>query len=281
MSSIAANLASLARSKLRSSLATGAKDNLSLHRWVLLKNSITFEDCPCNNNSAQHNHPLSDIDPDEEDEEVDTSEDMFAFLFPDPGNASDTAGDNTQSEAQWLDSLLETLGQDEEDDNDEEDEDEEQSKSQFSSSTSSADESYSPPSPLSPLAVPYPVSYPSSHPPLVVSFAVDSTLNYLPPHHARFSYHDIDDLSVPDAIEDTSDDESEAPTTPFTGSRSSLNLVDPALVPLPREGSSITVEPRIYSVTDDYFGYEVDPLPYPDAHSDSPSPVYGPFHQNC
>ena len=45
MSSIAAYCASLAHSKLRSAAhESGSRDNLSLHRWVLLKNSITTRD---------------------------------------------------------------------------------------------------------------------------------------------------------------------------------------------------------------------------------------------
>ncbi|KAH8117540.1 hypothetical protein DFH11DRAFT_1025608 [Phellopilus nigrolimitatus] len=292
MSSFAANFVSLARSKLHSSSGSGSRDNLSLHRWVLLKNSITHDDVYTGSNVSSATLVSDAPNVDEEDEEVDsdTDEGMFAFLFPDPGDAVTSADEGSVSEAQWLDSLLETLG-DESEDSDADlsmkciaaiDSDDEQqcSRADADSSCSSLTDDFISPSPI---AVPYPVPYPPFHPPLVRPFDLGSSDDsffashsdsYSPYHH-----HDIEDPegSVPDAIEDTSDDESDVLSTPFSRSRSSLNLVDPASIPLPHDRHG----PRIYSASDDFFSYEVDPLPYSEYNSDSTAHVYSPYHQNC
>lgn len=284
----AANLVSVARSKLNSSPGSGSRDNLSLHRWVLLKNSIIRDDvltiAPAP--SPVSDSPAPDVEFDEDEEvDFDWDEGMFAFLFPDPGDAVASHDDGSVSEAQWLDSLLEKLA-DNEDDDSEPDysvkvtihpvEDDEGSSSGCSSPSSSYSDSL-----ISPIAVPYPVPYPPIHPPLVDSFTFDSQPNYcfscLPSNRDILTYHDLDDSlsSVPDAIEDTSDDESESPSTPFSDSRTSVAFVDPASIPLPRDQPA----PIIYNASDEFFGFEVDPPTYPD--SNSTPPLYSPYHQNC
>ncbi|THH04476.1 hypothetical protein EW145_g5488 [Phellinidium pouzarii] len=290
MSSFASNFVSLARSKLHSSLGGGSRDNLSLHRWVLLKNSITqdvYSDSNPSNTTRVSDAVDSDVDAEFEDEEVDSilDEDMFAFLFPDPGDAVASSDEGNVSEAQWLDSLLETLGDSDDDGGDmdlqmkmhldsvdSEDEPRITLTDVVSSNSSFSDDSAIP----SPIAVPYP----PYHPPLARPFDLDSADCYSSSHSDSFSpyrSHDIEDSeeSVPDAIEDTSDDESDALLTPFSRSRSSLNLVDPASVPLPRD------EPHIYNASAEHFPYEVDPLPYSDFNSESTTAVYSPYYQNC
>jgi hypothetical protein len=323
------NLTSLARSKLHSSLASGSRDNLSLHRWVLLKNSLTREDFSVNNSVYSTVSDSSDVDSFEDDDVdnmMDLEEDSYiAFLFPDPGyapspNASsedDLSKENPEmSEAQWLDSLLEKLGDDEDDEDD---------LSVHSPSGVALDEHASSPSePSSPTLsfneeldlstspsdrgfVPYPpVLYPPFHPPLL--FDIDSPHNYF--HSARQpstsspcdSYHDIDDpffSALPDTIEDTSDDETDSLATPSTRSRSSLNLSldahsptsEPASIPLsfdcdndkqirhsPRREVEMSRKTTRVAVNP-FYTYEVDPLPYSDGGSDSAvaAPIYGPY----
>jgi len=287
MTFFAANLASLARSKLHSGLSSGARDNLSLHRWVLLKNSIT-RDSPSNAASAAPVNDLFEEEEEDDDEEGSTVyEDVFAFLFPDPGDALTTEDANV-SEAQWLDSVLETLGDD--DDGVDmgvevsvypvgDDDDDERFKWDAVPPLYSSDDSLDLPSPIS---VPYPVPYPPFHPPLVRALEIDSLDSCFPPSPVdSLSYDDDDYFPMPDAIEDTSDDESDAPATPVTRSRSSLNLVDPASIPLPLDRPRAMLEPHVYSDTNGslFYPFELDPLPYPDA--DHAPSMYNPFHQNC
>ena len=284
--SAATNLVALARSKLNS-VGSGTKDTLSLHRWVLLKNSIIRDDTSSTSTTPLPISDLSSHEP-EFDTEEDDDESITGFLFfPDPGNAvadqQTPHRDERVSEAQWLDSLLDKLNEDEEDD----------SEPEFSVSVqvheveddSSDSASTSPSSSFSDSIIgmavvdQYPVPYPPIHPPLVDSFALHSNPNYycscLPSNCDRLSYLDDSLSSVPDAIEDTSDDESESPSTPFSNSQTSMSFVDPASIPLPRDQSG----PIIYN-PDELFDFEVDPQqPYPD--SDSTAPLYSPYHQNC
>ena len=306
MSSIASNLATLARSKLQSAYAgSGSRDNLSLHRWVLLKNSINTSDVH-SDRAARNTMSISDSpdspggadsDADLEDEEVDSviDEGVFNFLFPDPWDAVAPADEGSASEEQWFNSLLQSLG----DDDDYEDADadvkmhiasadasgdaeqlDDHSRAESESLCASCSEEYATPTP-SPISVPYTVPYSPFHTSLAHPYKIDShdccfASDSSP--YSHFHHHDIDDSesSVPDAIEDTSDDESESVLTPFSRSRASLNLVDPASVPLPSD----RFEPQIYRGSSDLFPYEEDPLPYSDMTSESPG-VYSPYHQVC
>lgn len=288
------NLFSLARSKLH--LSVGSKDNCSLHRWVLLKNSI-IHSSPVSSCSMT-DYPDANNLVDGEDEDVDedmVSEETDSFMFPDAGKlvGHSPAMDINASEAEWLDSLLEGLGDDDEDeftaDPDvqislapADDDDEHLMLSPMGSPISSSDDlpnqsSYYP-HPIITVTYPYPVPYPPFHPPLTHSYefdsSFDSTLSSLPaPYDDPLPYYELDDtenLSVPDAIEDTSDDESDTPLTPSIGrSSTSLTLVDAASIPLPAERSSLRhTVPHIYVDADDSYLYpfELDPLPFPDTH---------------
>jgi hypothetical protein len=221
-----------------------------------------------------HQHVVVDEgDEDEEDEEADS------FMFPDAGELGDGKGvDSNASEAEWLDSLLETLGDDDDDDfNVDADvhsphDDEDQMLlspliSPLVSPTSSSDDLVNQAYDSPPIAVPYPVPYPPFHPPLVHSYQLDPI--YTPhdssslPYDNPLPYHDIDDvedLSVPDAIEDTSDDESDATTTPsLIQSSSRSSLVDP--------------NSRVYIEQSYCYPFELDPLPF-SGHLDSYNHVY-------
>jgi hypothetical protein len=112
-----------------------------------------------------------------------------------------------------------------------------------------------------PISVPYPIPYPPLfHPPLI--HLEESLSGTAPLQEAGRPYDDVDeldDLSVPEAIEDTSDDDSDSLTTPCRSATSFVNPsvdVDPASIPLPPE-----VRPRVYVNTDAAYLYrfELDP----------------------
>ncbi|KAJ7090037.1 hypothetical protein C8R43DRAFT_1092531 [Mycena crocata] len=219
MTSHSPNLSSLARSKLN--LSVDSKDSFSLHRWVLLKNSI-IQSLPLV--AAPSSSAGAVVLPDEEyaDDEVDS------FMFPDAGKLVEgpTAEVNA-SEAAWLDSLLETLGEDDDDDlGPDADAD-----ADVHVAVAPMDDEDLPPSPqISPMSSSDDLTTQSYYP-------------YL----------------------DTSDDESEAPPTPGQ-SLSSLSL-DPASIPLPAEHSGLRHStPHIYIDPEDEYFYPFDPLPFPDSH---------------
>jgi len=252
-----------------------------LHRWVLLKNSIV-NTLSSSAPQLHTHHDSVDEDEDDADEVLHSVEVVDSFMFPDAGKlvSESTTEEAKASEAQWLDSLLETLGDDDDDDFSVDSEhhistlpaDDDEFplyRPTVSPMSSSADlpnrSSYYPSS----ISVQYPVPYPPYHPPLIHAYHFEPLVSsFSPPSEDPLPYHDLDDLEdlpVPDAIEDTSDDESDAPTTPSLGrSSSSLTLVDPASVPLPAERNS-RLRPRVYIDMDDpYLCFELDPLPFPD-----------------
>jgi hypothetical protein len=275
---------------------------------VLLKNSLTRANPLAASPSATADRPDShstyhderDVEDDDDEEETDS------FMFPDAeklGTSKETYPSG--SEAEWLDSLLESLG----DDDDEEfnmdpdvtastlpadDDDDSFSPlispltSPMSSSDDLVNQSYYPP----PIAVSYPVPYPPYHPPLIRSCEHESMYPpYVsrpssplppppspPPYDDPLPYYDMDDedLSVPDAIEDTSDDESDVLTTPSaTHSSSMLSLVDPASVPLPAQRRRRRPHLHVYVDPEDtsFYPFELDPLPFFD-HLDSYDTTY-------
>ncbi|KAL1756533.1 hypothetical protein FB107DRAFT_261081 [Schizophyllum commune] len=288
------NLFSLARTKLHLSL--GGRTDASLHRWVLLKNSIvhsipqlsTAPDAAASDAAADARN-ATDAD-DAADEEVDS------FMFPDAGKLVDdrAAAEGSGSEEQWLDSLLETLSHDEDDDFAMdadvhsmlvEDDDDDSLLSPSTSPMSSSDDLTRPPVYYPPpIAVPYPVPYPPYQPPpahedaLPSPFDIHRTVSSQ--YHDPLPYHDAEDddedLSVPDAIEDTSDDESDSPLTPSIGHSRSLPPLGPAAVPLPGESSRLREHVHILVDTDDsyFYPFAVDPLPFPDDQLQNPYNTY-------
>jgi len=268
------NLSSLARSKLH--LSVGAKDNCSLHRWVLLKNSI-IQSSPATATTVVTDHPNPVYSfANGEDEEV-CSEEGDSFMFPDAGKlvGSHTAGINS-SEAAWLDSLLEILGDEDEDEFTvdshasiipvDDDDDQLIFSPMVSPMSSSDDLPNQSPYPTT-VSYAYPVPYPPSHPPLIHPY--DSSISSLPPpYEDPLPYQDLDDfenLSVPDAIEDTSDDESDAPLTPSFRSSVSTSPLDVTSIPLPAERSRLrALNPHIYVDGDDSYFHPFDPLPFSD-----------------
>ncbi|CCM02896.1 uncharacterized protein FIBRA_05010 [Fibroporia radiculosa] len=303
------SLFSMAHSKLRSALGGSVKDSCSLHRWVLLKNSMTRSHTPeAPPASEKADVPYVSRRDEDESREV---EDEVNYMFPDPDALSLRPAGPGKSESQWLDSLLETLGGEDDDLDadgdavvsisvcpvDDDDDDDEPLSPLYSPMSSSDDLAAQSSFFCNPHAipVPYPIPYPPVCPSrspvwLDMHSSSDSFLEAAPSlYHDPLPYYEVDDmedLSVPDAIEDTSDDESDAPLTPFDHSTSSLAAVDPASVPLPPEQRrrSPSLLPQVYIDTDDahFYPFELDPLPF---HVDSPAEtarVYRPpLYQEC
>ncbi|KAI0029818.1 hypothetical protein K488DRAFT_79938 [Vararia minispora EC-137] len=250
----------LSRSKLQSKLqlasGSGARDNGSLHRWVLLKNSIVrTEPTP--------------VPPPEPEPEPELDEEHDSFMFPDAGVL---AAPGAGLEQQWFDSLLETLDDASDEDDCEpplpalpdSDDDEDCLFSPSTSPMSSSDDlvhipvspapAYYPP----PVALPFP---PFDRTPLLIG----------PSPRPFFDAVDVDDLPMPDAIADDSDadDDSDALSTPSL-LRSSVS--QPLLRRPPLQ------QPRVVDPDDDDAGaFFFDGLPFPfmDAHD----PLYPP--QEC
>jgi hypothetical protein len=279
MSSESPDLSVLARSKLH--LSVGGKD--SLHRWVLLKNSI-LRSSSSQPTSPVVLHKTDAILPDEgdnEDEEVCCEEEADSFMFPDASKLNSCGGtDVNASEAEWLDSLLETLGEEDEHFNDVHvailpaDDDDDQPFSPLISPMSSSDDLINPQPAYYP--TPITVPYPPFHSPVIRSFELNSLNSPLDSRQTSYEdplpyYYDdmddVEDLAVPDAIEDTSDDESDVVSTPsLIRSSSNSSLVDPASIPLPVERRRPQL--HIYIDTDDsfYHPFELDPLPFREDH---------------
>jgi len=217
---------------------------------------------------------LSEDVTDDEEDGVDSD----SFMFPDASKLIPRDGtDMTVSEAEWLDSLLETLCEGEEDDmctdSDvqvsvvavEEDDD---SLSPLTSPMSSSDDLFNQEAHFSlPAFIPYPVPYPPFHPPLVRPYELGPSLEprlISPPRAYALSHYDIDELdelAVPEAIEDTSDDESDTPSTPSLG-RSDLSF-GPTLS---EEVGQKRTQPEVYirPTGSDYVHFELCPVPLPE-----------------
>lgn len=215
------------------------------------------------------------------DEGEGEAEESDSFMFPDASNlVIHSEANMNASEAEWLDSLLESLC----DEGETEllvapaDDDDDLTLSPLVSPMSSSDDlpsqhaCYS-----SPIHVPYPVPYSSFHPPLVRPCELDSTTDspaMLPPAYDALPYYYLADLeeSVPDAIEDVSDDESDAHSAPSLCRSSELFFVDPTL----RDSRPQHPKPHVYICTRDSYldRYELDPLPFPDDNFTTYNHVY-------
>lgn len=306
MASFATSLAGIARSKLRLSVSNNSpRDTTSLHRWVLLKNSIVRSQpsSPAPSTVPEHSsavYPPENPAPKSAGHESGNSpcDHSEAFVFPDPGalsndfppSPSPPSPKSDVSEAQWLDSLLESFSDDDEDEEEPinngrsvSDDDQEYlftspSVSPVASSEDLVHHSsyYEPP----PISVSYPIPYPPLfHPPLIHLGDPSSRATPLgEPHPTYDDVDELDDLSVPEAIDDTSDDDSDSLLTPSRSAMSFVNPpvdVDPASIPLPPEA-----RPRVYINTDPAYLYrfELDPLPFANVGDEYAHTVY---HQEC
>lgn len=284
MSAEPVDLSTMARSKLHSAMGG------SLHRWVLLKNSIfrppraPYVPSVATSSSYSKHVYVSSDEGDHEDDDED-EEDLDSFMFPDGSKL--VGAEASTSEAEWLDSLLESLVEGGEDASDVDvrisvlavEDDEDPPLSPLTSPMSSSDDLLS----HQAYVVPYPVPYPPFHPPLVRPYdlgpIIESPVSPFPAYDA-LPYYDadeLDDLSVPEAIEDTSDDESDALSTPSLGRSSELDFVDSTSPALPGQRRRRRSQAHVYiRQPDSYFDrYSLDPLPFPDEdHSTSYNVVY-------
>ena len=303
MAAFATSLAGIARSKLQFSVSNSSlRDTASLHRWVLLKNSIVRSQpsSPASSTISEHSsivYPPEDPAPKPvgHDPEGNPCDPFEAFLFPDPdalscdftSSSPPPSPKSDASEAQWLDSLLESFSDEEEEPistrRSVSDDDQEYLFTSPSMSPLASSEDLTHHSPYyesPPISVPYPIPYPPLfHPPLI---RLEEPLNRTTPLREAgrpyFDVDELDDLSVPEAIEDTSDDDSDSLTTPCRSAMSFVNPsvgIDPASVPLPPE-----VRPRVYVNTDAAYLYrfELDPLPFANDGHEYTHTVY---HQEC
>lgn len=278
MSTFATTLSGIAHSKLHLAVSGSVKDNCSLHRWVLLKNSIVRSQ-PCSPSATEKSpfgidplpvHTTSTLDEDEDDCYIE-EEDGFVFPDPDALIGAASTSKTSDSEAQWLDSLLETLSEDMGDDTHPHDDDDAFYSPSLSPISSSEDLVNTPH-----VSYPIPPYPPLFHPPLILPEDLEYRLEGVEEAQVMvgFPYYDVDDLddlSVPEAIEDTSDDESEVLHTPYSRSTASFP-VDPASIPLPPDSR----QPHVYIDTDNSYMYhfERDPLPFAGDSREYASAVY-------
>ncbi|PFH52440.1 hypothetical protein AMATHDRAFT_74232 [Amanita thiersii Skay4041] len=291
MASDPLSLTTIARNKMHSSF--GSRDNCSLHRWVLLKNSISVSQSPtligATINTLPDASSLCSAGGYDDADDRNESGDSDSFFFPDAGQIV-SSSQTCLSEAQWLDTLLKELGEDEDDDYlvesdvasppaPVEDDDEDAPLSPLVSPMASSDDLHNQPQYYSP---PRQFPYPRFLHPLLHPFDFDqgmqSSISSLPPpYDDPLPYHNIDDTqeyAVPDTIiEDISDDESDTPSTPSYGrSSASLSLSDIPSIPSPTERSSRTRQAtlQVYDDKDVYFyPSESDPLPFSNDHHSS------------
>lgn len=282
MSTETSLLHSITRSKLYESVSS--KDQCSLHRWVLLKNSILSTSTLSDTQVSEYPETSlnSNEEPDEEEElaeEEISSVAINSFMFPDAGNfVSDQDAHN--SEAEWLDSLLETLAEDEDDDfpSDSDvhtsalpvDEDDDQLLSPSVSPLASSEDL--PQSRFfSSLLVPYSDNFSPFHNSSSRNYEVSAPLKNPTPSFSSviedpLPYHDPDDIedsSVPDAIEDVSDDESDTLSTPSFGRSINSLFFDTSAKP----SSPIDRHSLSFKHSPNPAPYHLDPLPFADESS--------------
>ncbi|KZS98959.1 hypothetical protein SISNIDRAFT_492279 [Sistotremastrum niveocremeum HHB9708] len=216
---------SLARNKLQNASVSGTRDNLRLCRLVLLKNAIT---------SALSAEPASADTPTLPTTYDDFEQEEDLFLFPTGDVFAESFMDETEpdvsdvdSEARWLDSLLEQLGDEDNDDLDmvtvsraEEDDDDEDFDYPSLTNHSSEDVSLT-----SPEFITLPPSPPldSSLPSYMLS--LQSRYNHLISSSVSDSQDHDPDLPMLDSVDECSDDDSESLNTPHSD-RSLSSLVE-------------------------------------------------------
>lgn len=246
----------MTRDKLHNTSSSSSKEDVRLCRWVLLKNSVSSamsraipERAPSPPRHAPQS--LDQTPPDDAEIFVFPDGDIFAESFvstDDDSNYPDELPDgdsaDTASEAQWLDSLLESLADDDDPDFEHEPDDELISLSDLSAR--SVD--------VAPQIAPETVFLPPSPPlsPIQCSlyrYRTPKLLACEPPSLTQ----EIEELSLPDVEDSASDTDSESLNTPDSQSMSSLNEAS-ARPPLVRIMDESTHASSLYS-------YPFYPLP--------------------
>lgn len=294
MSAQPSSLFSVARNKLQLSQGTThSRDKCSLHRWVLLKNSI-IRSQPSSTASSSSQADVNTVYATEDDEDDDMvvcvdEDEHDSFMFPDAGMLVEPSAppprDAPESESQWFDSLLETLGDEDVEDFSDPQDDEGPPFTPSVSPMSSSDDLIGHHHPVyddPPIAMPYPIVYPPYHPSLIPPLEFDSLNCSYPPLDLALPYYDaddVDDLPVPDAIEDLSDDESDSHSLSTPSHSRSMPMFRDAII-RPRQARE---EPQVYVDTDDsyFYSFELDPLPFPEDHRTSPHAFNHVYRQEC
>jgi len=211
----------MARDKLHNSSSSSSREDVRLCRWVLLKNSVSSamsRAIPERTSSPCHITPVKESPPPDDAEVfVFPDGDIFAesFVSDQESNHGSIENTDTASEAQWLDSLLESLADDDAD-FDHEPDDELISLSDISARSLDVSEPQ-----IAPESVFLPPSPPL--PPIQCNLYRYRTSQLLSCETPSLS-DEIEDLSLPDAAEDSaSDTDSESLNTPDSRSMSSLN----------------------------------------------------------
>jgi hypothetical protein len=250
----------VSRRKLLGS-SSGSRDNLTLHRWVLLKNLVVASSPPASTTSsaplAADEHaaaaaPLFEYSSPAAEQEVFVFPDADIFEFPDADSLTPPEG--VADEAAWLEALLDELDEDDDDDFDvvdEADDDGPTPQQQHFPGPVSYSSALSAPAPparvTSPadvaLSLPLFPASPSSSTSTASSLSPDpvsalSTCNCITPPPTPSSSPRTPSLfgDLPfgdyDGADDTSDDESEGPDTPLTLSsfQPSAHAVEPAVI---------------------------------------------------
>lgn len=286
------SLLSMSRNRPLSAVCSSSKRD-SLYRSVLLKNSwnrsYSLDAAPTPPPS-----PVESVHTQDEREASRDGEGLNAFVFPDPSP--------NDSENQWLDSLLEALGPDDdfgtEGVSDAHADEDDELLSPLYSPMSSSDDLVDHPD-LYSIPVPYPVPYPPVHTapvPPWFDFAPsspapsDSLDANSPLYDDALPYYYVDDMAVPDAIEDISDDESDAPSTPSTQSAPSTPLspvrsdsdsrVSHAS---PTERLPLHSRPHVYidAASSYFYPFHFDSFSPADGRNDSVRAYHSPVYQDC
>ena len=262
MPSISSWLSDISRRKLRTvaSGRDGLQDTINLHRFVLLKNSITHaSESPAPSSPSSQSSLLVQ---DEGRTEVLISPDV-APRTPSLGHRPDTSS-NHDSEEKWLESVLETLDDDFDGDVEVEVHQVNDDDLDFLDSSQDSFESWGPPFDACPINHPLPIpsdnflSAPSPvlssqlQSPTSLQFLFNSPNSHFNQPYVEPRYPEADlDLPISETNSDSESDD-DGPLTPYSGSQPSL-------------GEQATTEPEVYVEHDCYFLYpsELDPISPP------------------
>ena len=253
MPSISSWLSDISRRKLRSAASghDGLRDTINLHRFVLLKNSITHAESPSPSLPSQS--PL--LVPDDDRAKV--------LVLPDTVPVTSSLGHRPEtsptvdSEEKWLESVLETLDDDFDCEVEVEVHQVDDDVDFLDSASQDSFESWVPPYDDIPilsdtfLSAPTPVLSPQFQPPPSLHFLLNSPDSHFNQPFVEPRYPEAD-LDLPLSDTDSESDDDDGPLTPYSGSQPSL-----------REQPS--AEPEVYLEHDCYFLYpsELDPISPP------------------
>jgi hypothetical protein len=240
----------IARDKMHNSSSSSSREDIRLCRWVLLKNSVSSamsrtvpERCPSPPRQTLSHSPQPPQD--EEEIFVFPDGDIFAESFVSDNNVplfSVVENADTASEAQWLDSLLESLADDDDGTFEHEPDDELISLSDISARSIDVSSPQ-----ISPESIFLPPSPPLS--PIQVNLYRYRAPQLLSCDSPSLS-DEIEGLTLADAVEDSaSDTDTESVNTPDSRSMSSLNEVT-------------TSAPMIRIVDESAHGSTLSPFPY-------------------